>query len=146
MSVKTRGSGVLDKAQRRLALLKSIDENLDLGYGLTIEEYNRTIETTRDQLETYNTLLSEVQAARDAVAKMDKTLGEMSERMLTGVMTKYGRQSVEYTKAGGSTRKRGSQSTAPKADPATPMAAPAATTGQGSNGAGNGKTQQTVLN
>ena len=37
MSLKTRGSAAIDKAQLRLALLKSIDENLDLGHGLTIE-------------------------------------------------------------------------------------------------------------
>ncbi|NEU79623.1 hypothetical protein [Nostoc sp. UIC 10630] len=39
MSLKTRGSAAVDKAQRRLALLKSINENLDLGHGLTIEAY-----------------------------------------------------------------------------------------------------------
>ncbi|MEH1979213.1 hypothetical protein [Nostoc sp.] len=41
MSLKTRGSAAVDKAQRRLALLKSINENLDLGHGLTIEVYTR---------------------------------------------------------------------------------------------------------
>ncbi|MHC0064532.1 hypothetical protein ACWATR_16785 [Nostoc sp. UIC 10890] len=39
MSLKTRGSAAVDKAQLRLALLKSIDKNLDLGHGLTIEAY-----------------------------------------------------------------------------------------------------------
>ena len=146
MSLKTRGSDAVDKAQRRLALLKSIDENLDLGYGLTVEEYDRTIEATRTQLEVYNTLLSDVQEARDAVAKMDKALGEMSERMLTGVMTKFGRHSVEYTKAGGSTRKRGSNPTTPKAQPASLMAASPATTNESTNGARNGQAQQPVLN
>lgn len=139
MSLKTRGSDVLDKAQRRLALLKSIDENLDLGYGLTVAEYDRTIAATRDQLEAYNTLLSDVQEARNAVAAMDKTLGAMSERMLTGVMTRYGRHSVEYTKAGGSTRKRSGASAAPKAAPAMAIA-------ESTNGARNGQAQQPVLN
>ena len=146
MSLKTRGSDIVDKAQRRLALLKSIDENLDLGYGLTVAEYHRTIEATRDHLETYNTLLSEVQAARDAVGKMDKALGEMSERMLAGVMTKYGRHSVEYTKAGGSTRKRSGKSTAPKANPAVPLVASVSAQGESANSARNGQTQPIVLN
>ena len=35
MSLRTRGSAAVDKAQLRLALLKSIDESLDLGHGLT---------------------------------------------------------------------------------------------------------------
>ncbi|MEH2149048.1 hypothetical protein [Nostoc sp.] len=34
MSLRTRGSAAVDKAQLRLALLKSVDENLDLGHGL----------------------------------------------------------------------------------------------------------------
>jgi hypothetical protein len=146
MSLKTRGSEALDKAQRRLALLKSIDENLDLGYGLTVAEYDRTIAATRAQLAAYNTLLSDVQEARNAVGQMEQTLGELSERMLTGVMTKYGKHSVEYTKAGGSTRKRGSTSTTPKAEPTSLMAAPESTLGESTNGARNGKAQQPVLN
>jgi hypothetical protein len=146
MSLKTRGSNTVDKAQRRLALLKSIDENLDLGYGLTVAEYNRTIEATRAQLATYNTLLSDVQEARNAVGQMEQTLGELSERMLTGVMTKYGKHSVEYTKAGGSTRKRSSASTPPKVGPASIMAVPAPTLGESANGSRNGNAQQPVLN
>jgi hypothetical protein len=50
MSLKTCGSAAVDKAQLRLALLKSIDENLDLGHGLTIEAYN-LINTTRAMVE-----------------------------------------------------------------------------------------------
>jgi hypothetical protein len=145
MTLKTRGSNAVDKAQRRLALLKSIDQNLDLGYGLTIAEYDRTITDTRTQLESYNTLLSKVQESRNTVAQMEKTLGEMSERMLTGVMTKYGKHSLEYTKAGGSTRKRGSQPAAPQAAPVAMMAAPAATTVESSNGTRNGKAPQPAL-
>ncbi len=146
MSLKTRGSGSVDKAQRRLALLRSIDENLDLGYGLTVAEYDRTIAATRAQLAAYNTLLSDVQEARNAVGQMEKALGELSERMLTGVMTKYGKQSVEYAKAGGSTRKRGSASTPPKTGPTAMMAAPASTLGESANGSRNGNAQQAVLN
>jgi hypothetical protein len=37
MTLRTRGSAALDKAQRRLATLKAIDDSLDLGHGLTIE-------------------------------------------------------------------------------------------------------------
>ncbi|WP_016864673.1 MULTISPECIES: hypothetical protein [Fischerella] len=41
---------------------------------------------------------------------MDKALSEMSERMLTGVATIYGKNSIEYAKAGGSNRKRSKKS------------------------------------
>lgn len=119
MVLKTRGSIALDKAQRRLALLKSID-HLDLGYGLTIDAYQETIETTRDTLEAYNTLLSKVEEYRKLLAQMDANLSTLSERMLNGVATKYGKQSMEYAKAGGSNRKRGKSSTSATATTVTP--------------------------
>jgi hypothetical protein len=106
MSLKTRGSAAIEKAQLRLALLKSIDENLDLGHGLTIEAYNHLINTTRAMLEANNTLVSNLEESRKRVTQMDKALSEMSERMLSGVATVYGKNSMEYSKAGGSNRKR----------------------------------------
>ncbi|MBD2531488.1 hypothetical protein H6G97_18605 [Nostoc flagelliforme FACHB-838] len=106
MSLKTRGSAAVDKAQRRLALLKSINGNLDLGHGLSIEAYTRLIDNTRATLEAHNTLLSNLEESRKTMTQMEQTLSELSERMLTGVATVYGRSSMEYSKAGGSTRKR----------------------------------------
>ncbi|MGF2039660.1 MAG: hypothetical protein RMZ43_030830 [Nostoc sp. CmiVER01] len=105
MSLKTRGSAAVDKAQRRLALLKSINENLDLGHGLSIEAYTRLIHNTRATLEAHNTLLSNLEESRKTITQMEQTLSELSERMLTGVATVYGRNSMEYSKAGGSRRK-----------------------------------------
>ncbi|WP_292769452.1 hypothetical protein, partial [Nostoc sp. NOS(2021)] len=110
MSLKTRGSAAIDKAQLRLALLKSIDENLDLGHGLTIEAYSHLINTTRAMVEANNTLVSNLEESRKTVTQMDKALSEISERMLSGVATVYGRNSIEYSKAGGSNRKRTKQS------------------------------------
>jgi len=110
MSLKTRGSAAIDKAQLRLALLKSIDENLDLGHGLTIEAYSHLINTTRAMVEANNTLVSNLEESRKTVTQMDKALSEISERMLSGVATVYGKNSMEYSKAGGSNRKRTKQS------------------------------------
>lgn len=110
MSLRTRGSAAVDKAQRRLALLKSIHENLDLGHGLSIEAYTSLIVNTRATLETHNTLLSNLEESRKTITQMDKTLLQLSERMLTGVATIYGRNSMEYSKAGDSSRKRSKKS------------------------------------
>jgi len=41
---------------------------------------------------------------------MDKHLSDLSERMLNGVASIYGKSSIEYAKAGGSNRKRSHQS------------------------------------
>jgi len=111
MAFKTRGSASLDKAQRRLALLKSIDNNLDLGHGLTIATYTHLIETTRDTLEAHNTLISNLDESRKTVTQMDKDLANLSERMLTGIASIYGRNSIEYAKAGGSNGRRNKPST-----------------------------------
>lgn len=105
MSLQTRGSAALDKAQRRLALIKSINENLDLGHGLSIEAYSRYIDDTRATLEAHNTLLSNLDESRKTMDRKDKGLSELSERMLSAIGSIYGRNSIQYLKAGGSSRK-----------------------------------------
>ncbi|WP_244329193.1 hypothetical protein [Tolypothrix sp. PCC 7910] len=94
MTVTTRGSGAVEKAQRRLALLKSINENLDLGHGLTIEAYSRLIDNTRASVEAHNTLLSNLEESRKTITQMDKELAEMSQRMLGGIAAVYGKNSI----------------------------------------------------
>ena len=101
---KKQSSVVLEKAQTRLASLKSIDGALDLGNGLTIEMFNQLVETGRQKLETYNTALSTVDQAYTAVAESEKVLAEWTERMLLGVAGKYGKNSDEYKMAGGTRR------------------------------------------
>ncbi|WP_242037970.1 hypothetical protein [Tolypothrix sp. FACHB-123] len=106
MAFKTRGSSAINKAQRRLALLKSIDESLDLGHGLTIENYTRLINDTRAKVEAHNMLVSGLDESRKTLDEMNKALSQFSERMLSGVAIAYGRNSMEYSKAGGSNRQR----------------------------------------
>jgi hypothetical protein len=107
MSLKTRGSAVLDKAQRRLAQLKAIDENLDLGLGLTVAAYGQLIDRNRAKLEAHNTMVANIAESCRAMNQMDSELADLSERMLRGVAIRYGKDSLEYLKAGGSNRKRG---------------------------------------
>lgn len=120
MTVRTRGSTALDKAQRRLALLKAIDAKLDLGHGLTVEAYDQAIAKTRAALEAHNTLQSEIEESRKTVTELDRFLSELSGRMLSGVATRYGRGSMEYVKAGGSAYTRRGRNTPPKPYEAKP--------------------------
>ncbi len=116
MTLQTRGSAAINKAQRRLASLKSIDENLDLGHGLTTGAYTQMIEAVRSAVEAHNTFVSQIDESRRNVAALEKELADLTARMLSGVSTKYGRNSNEYRKAGGSLRKSksaASQSTFP---------------------------------
>ncbi|NEP27396.1 MAG: hypothetical protein F6K49_37380, partial [Moorea sp. SIO3I6] len=50
-------------AERRLASLKSINAKLDLGNGMTIQQLEASIQSVREKLETYNTILSTVDSA-----------------------------------------------------------------------------------
>ncbi|NJL37259.1 MAG: hypothetical protein HC840_29260 [Leptolyngbyaceae cyanobacterium RM2_2_4] len=104
-----RSSRVLEKAERRFAALKSISSTLDLGNGQTLEAYAQAIESGRRKLEFHNTTLSTADAASTAVTEFEKSLGELSEDMLLGVASKFGKDSLEYEMAGGvrrSERKR----------------------------------------
>ena len=134
MGLKTRDSAQLDKAQRRMALVKSIEENLDLGYGLTVSKYSTLIEETRTALEAYNTLLPQLSEARQKLGRLEKELGETSERMLSGVAMKYGKSSIEYTKAGGSNRRKSKSPTSDAIE-----AAPSLVVEKNGSKNGNGK-------
>ncbi|WP_298909198.1 hypothetical protein [uncultured Nostoc sp.] len=109
MSRPKRGSKVLDKAQRRIAALKSISTTLDLGNGVSIDSFAAVIKTTQDKLEAYNSSLSTVDLTQGALELAEKSLMELTEHMLLSVAAKYGKNSDEYKMAGGvrrSERKR----------------------------------------
>ncbi|MDZ8228171.1 hypothetical protein [Nostoc sp. ChiVER01] len=109
MSRPKRGSKVLDRAQRRIAALKSISPSLDLGNGVTIDSFAAAIKTTQDKLEAYNSSLSTVDLTQGTLELAEKSLMELTEHMLVSVAAKYGKNSDEYKMAGGvrrSERKR----------------------------------------
>ncbi len=96
-----RNSRKLMNAERRLASLKSINARLDLGNGMTIQELEASIQSVREKLQTYNTILSTVDAAYNNLLEAEQVLGGLSEKMLMAVAVKYGKNSFEYEMAGG---------------------------------------------
>ncbi|OUL29879.1 hypothetical protein BV372_22560 [Nostoc sp. T09] len=104
-----RTSVILEKAQRRIAGLNTIDASLDLGNGLTVKIFSELIEDTRRKLEAHNIAVSAADQTGTLVSQAERSLADLSERMLTGVASKYGKNSNEYEMAGGvrkSDRKR----------------------------------------
>jgi hypothetical protein len=101
MPRKKRSSMVLDKALLRASGMKSISATLDLGNGLTVPDYVTLIEKTQAQLDAYNTALSMMDQAQSSIVTLEMALADMSERMLTGVASKFGKASDEYEMAGG---------------------------------------------
>ncbi|QKQ73682.1 hypothetical protein FBB35_10330 [Nostoc sp. TCL240-02] len=101
MARPKRNSSVLEKADRRIESLQSISVALDFGEGLTIQAYNATINDLRSKLAAYNTALSSIDKLTDDVKNAEQAVIAMSEKMLLGVGSRYGKTSQEYEMAGG---------------------------------------------
>ena len=99
----------MDVADKRLAGIKSIDENIDLGNNLTAANYKLKIDQITAVLENYNSLLSQADQQANNFDGLEKELRDLNERYLLAVAAKYGKDSSEYEMAGGkrkSERKR----------------------------------------
>lgn len=90
-----------EAAVTRLSAIKSIDTKLDLGNGINVETYEKNIASLRDRINIYNTLLSQIDAQLNVIMEEDKALRDYSDRILTGIASKYGKNSNEYEQAGG---------------------------------------------
>lgn len=101
---KKKRSLTIDKAQSRQASLLSIASELNFGNDLTTTAYGQLLAETKEALQVYNTLLSEIDRAYNGFQSLEKSLADMTDRMLTGVATQFGKNSDEYEMAGG-TRK-----------------------------------------
>jgi hypothetical protein len=98
-SKKTSEPIILSK--KRSSGIKSIDENLDLGDGLSVTNFDSEINNTEKALEKYNEALAETEAKRIAFIKAEDALREFSLRFIRGIEAKFGSDSVEFGKAGG---------------------------------------------
>lgn len=117
MARKKKTSKTLEAARTRLAGLKSINENLDLGDDVKMSVYEAKINGTNTSLETYNSSLSVADANQDIFETDEDDLKDYHERILLAVAVKYGKDSLEYQKAGGV---RKSERRKPKRDKTPP--------------------------
>lgn len=103
-----RTSKVLDRANARAAGLRSIGA-LDFGNGLTSASYEQSISDVQTRLDDYNQTLSSLDEKANDLVAAEKTLQDLTERLLAGVAARFGKDSSEYEQAGGvrkSERKR----------------------------------------
>lgn len=131
MARRKRNSTTLARAERRMESLQSINTVLDFGDGLNLTAYTSLISELRSKLGAYNTALSSIDKMADDVNAIEQAVLEMSEKMLMGVGSRYGRTSPEYEMAGGSRRKSSRRSAT------VPTSAPAASVAS-ANGSTNG--------
>jgi hypothetical protein len=91
----------LEKGITRLAAVKSIDTALDLGSNINVANYETQVNLLSTKLSTYNTALSTIDDLyNDCIAQI-AVIKDWNERILTGVATKYGKNSSQYEMAGG---------------------------------------------
>jgi hypothetical protein len=119
-----RGSKVLNKVAVRIAGMRSLSDSLDFGGDLTLATYDAKIQNLQAQLNRYNTLLSEIDGLSESIVLAEKDLSYFAERMLLGVATQYGRDSVQYMQAGGTIRKFGKRKPSAPQPPAASLLSP----------------------
>ncbi|MBG1258052.1 hypothetical protein [Nostoc commune] len=100
MSRQKRTYRVLEKAELRKAGLKAIDPTMDFGDGRNLENITQLIEQYRSKIDAYNTALTVIDSSRTEMEELDRTLSDLTEKMLIGVAFKYGKDSREYEMAG----------------------------------------------
>jgi hypothetical protein len=91
----------LDIAKTRLAAVTSISPTLDLGNGITAENYKTLIDKSLTSLALYNTTLSSIDELYNKCLADINKVKDYSDRVLAGVASKYSRESNEYEMAGG---------------------------------------------
>jgi hypothetical protein len=101
MVYQKRRSATLEKAQARLRGLQSIHPDLNLGNGLTLQDYMTLITATATRLQTHNLALAEADRTRIEFAEAEAEVSNLSSRILSAVAAMYGRNSIEYELAGG---------------------------------------------
>ncbi|MEH2283967.1 MAG: hypothetical protein V7K90_22020 [Nostoc sp.] len=100
MSRQKRTYRVLEKAELRAAGLTAIDPNMDFGDARNLQNMTQVIEEYRSKINIYNTALSVIDSSKTEMEQLDKTLSDLTEKMLIGVAFKYGKDSREYEMAG----------------------------------------------
>ncbi len=106
MARAKRKSVSAEFAQKRADGLASIDPNLDLGKDasgnpITLPAYQAAIKAIADKNDKYNTLLSTADGLATELKTDEKSLDNFSSIMLASIAVKYGKNSAEYGKAGG---------------------------------------------
>ncbi|BAB73225.1 hypothetical protein ACN23B_06330 [Anabaena sp. FACHB-709] len=101
MARKKRSSRILEKAEFRVAGLKAIDPKLKFDDTYNLQNLAQLIEQFQKMLDDYNAAIAIVDSSKIKLDQMEKTLNQVSDKMLMGVGFKYGKNSSEYELAGG---------------------------------------------
>jgi len=104
MPRQKRTSRILEKAELRISGLKAVDPMMDFGDSRSLVQMSVQMGRLRDRIEDYNRALAEIDFSKKEIDELEKSLADLTDRMLIGVAFKYGKDSRQYEMAGG-TRK-----------------------------------------
>lgn len=96
-----RTSRILEKAELRSAGLKAIDSNLYFGENCDLQNLTQLIEQFRILLNAYNIDIAMIDSSKTKIDEMEKTLSNLTDKLVRGVAFKYGKNSSQYELAGG---------------------------------------------
>lgn len=113
MVYQKRNSTILEKALARLQGLESLDPQMNLGNGLTLQDYATLIKLALQQLQAYNISLAAADRDRIEFAAAEASVADLSSRLLSAIAATYGKNSKEYELAGGKFRTNYKRSTKP---------------------------------
>ncbi|MEH2370782.1 hypothetical protein [Nostoc sp.] len=101
MTRRKRSSRILEKAEFRVAGLKAIEPKINFDDTYNLQNLTQLIDNFHNMLDEYNAAIAMIDSSRKKLDEMEKTLSQVSDKMLMGVGFKYGKNSNEYELAGG---------------------------------------------
>ncbi|WP_298906488.1 hypothetical protein [uncultured Nostoc sp.] len=104
MTQRKRNSIALNKAERRIEGMQTINSQLDFSNGFSIATYNTRVIELREKLAAYNQAQTIVDKTHNALIEAERELNIYTEQMLLNVASRYGKNSDEYEMAGGTRR------------------------------------------
>jgi hypothetical protein len=101
MAFKKKESNSLKTLETRVAGMREINPGLDLGNGLEVSALEAKIKTRRERLDKYNALLTQADMLATDLAQDDKDCREESSNILSGIKSRFGRDSAQVEAVGG---------------------------------------------
>lgn len=96
-----RKSDAIAEAEALIAALRPMESKLDFGKHLTLAAYIAKTEATRGLLADLNTMIAQLESARNTFSQGEDELIGMSRRMRNGVRVQFGSKSDESAMVGG---------------------------------------------
>jgi len=94
-------SAAITEGEQKIAGMKSIEADLDLGNEVTVAKGEELLNSSRTTLERYNASLAVSDGLLNEFNQTEKALRAFNKKVLPAVGLKYGTDSDEYEKAGG---------------------------------------------